>query len=71
MGGPYFHMTPGAKNVTDIYIYTLAHIRPLHCTISSLALRRSATMAENSNKTLLFCHDDGQLFSEKARLSSS
>ena len=30
--------------VTDIYIYiyTLAQIRPQHCTISSLALRRSA-----------------------------
>ena len=36
-------VAPGAENVTDIYIYTLAHIRPLQCTISSLALRRSAT----------------------------
>ena len=34
---------PGPKTLqTFTYIYTLAQIRPLHCTISSLALRRSA-----------------------------
>ena len=36
-------MVPGAKSITDIYIYTLAQIRPLHCKISSLALMHSAT----------------------------
>ena len=37
-------VAPGAESVTDIYIYiyTLAQIRLLHCTISSLALRHSA-----------------------------
>ena len=36
-GGPWGRKRHGH------YIYTLAQIRPLHCTISSLALRRSAT----------------------------
>ena len=36
---------PGLKTL-DIYIYTLAQIRLLHCTISSLALRRSAITAD-------------------------
>ena len=35
-------VAPGAENVTDRYIHTLAQIRPLHCRISCLALRRSA-----------------------------
>ena len=35
--------SPGPKALqTFTYIYTQAQIRPLHCTISSLALRRSA-----------------------------
>ena len=37
-------VAPGAESITyRHYIYMLAQIRPLHCTISSLALRRSAT----------------------------
>ena len=38
-------VAPRAESVTDIiyiFIYTLAQIRPLHCTISSLALRSLA-----------------------------
>ena len=38
-GGP----GPWGRKRHEHYIYTLAQIRPLHCTISSLALRRSAT----------------------------
>ena len=41
---------PGPKTLqTFTYIYTLAQIRPLHCTISSLALRRSAINSFDSH----------------------
>ena len=47
---------------TFTYIYTLAQIRPLHCTISSLALRRSAIIPNHaklyglmSNKLIICC----------------
>ena len=40
---PTPRVAPGAESVMDRYIHTLAQIRPLHCKISCLALRHSAT----------------------------
>ena len=61
-------MVPGAESVTDIYIYTLAQIRLLHCKISSLTLRHSARQLHDIQYCVLqfACKLNGQEVAHRA-----